>query len=119
MEEKDMSRAPLPRPAKAWRGFLMGTRVSSVLVFFPMLASFVNGIRPTDRVRAALLLDEPIVLAAVVIISFFASADSFRSIIEGYKRRSGLPWRPSLVFATGALDILMALHWLLAGRPLP
>jgi hypothetical protein len=119
MEENGKFQTAHPRPAPAWRGFLTGTRIAAALVFFPMLALFLNLIRPADKIWAALKIDGPIVLAAVVIVSFFATADSFRSIIEGYKRRSGLPWRPSLVFAAGALNIIMALHWLLAGTPLP
>lgn len=119
MEEKDRFQAAQPRPVPAWRGFLTGARVAAVLVFFPMLSLFLNLIRPADRIRAALMMDGHIVPAAVIIVSFIAAADSLRSIIQGYKRRSGLPWRPSLVFAAGSLNILMALHWLLPGTSLP
>lgn len=119
MGEKERIQPARSRPAPAWRGFLTGMRVAAVLVFFPMLTFFLNLIPSGGMIRTALTMGGQTVLAAVVVVSFVATADSCRLIIEGYKRRSGVPWRPSLVFAAASLNILMALHWLLAGASLP
>jgi len=65
-------------------------------------------------VREALKGQGRAVLAVIVIISLIASVDSFLSIVVSYRRLSGFSWGPSLLFAAGSLNIVMACHWLLS-----
>jgi hypothetical protein len=119
MEEKEQTQGAESMLGSGWRSFLSGARVSAVLLFFPLLALFLNLIRPGTAIRTVLMMHGQPVLAAVIIASLFAAGDSFRAIIKGYKRLSGVPWRPSLVFAAAALNIVMACHWLLSPPAIP
>ncbi len=56
----------------------------------------------------------PLTLVTVSLITSMALAVwSFIGIVKGYRRRSGLPWVASIVFAAAAIAAIFALHALL------
>ncbi|HOW85516.1 MAG TPA: hypothetical protein P5119_07240 [Candidatus Aminicenantes bacterium] len=57
----------------------------------------------------------PVLAAASLALSTGLAGWSFRGIVRGYRRPSGLPWPASIVFAASAAAAVLALHALLAG----
>lgn len=56
----------------------------------------------------------PLTLVIVsLIISLALAVWSFIGIVKGYRRRSGIPWVASLIFAAAAIAAVFALHALL------
>ncbi|MGZ5496823.1 MAG: hypothetical protein ACXW2H_08735 [Candidatus Aminicenantales bacterium] len=56
----------------------------------------------------------PLTLVIVsLIISLALAVWSFIGIVKGYRRRSGLPWVASIVFAAAAIATIFALNALL------
>lgn len=56
----------------------------------------------------------PLTLGIVsLLISLALAAWSFSGIVKGYRRRTGIPWVASIVFAAAAIAAIFALHALL------
>lgn len=55
----------------------------------------------------------PILVTISLIVSLAVSARSFSLIVRGYRRRTGIPWVASIVFAAAAIAAIFALHALL------
>ncbi|MGZ8878686.1 MAG: hypothetical protein ACXW2O_11210 [Candidatus Aminicenantales bacterium] len=56
----------------------------------------------------------PLTLVIVsLLIALALAVWSFIGIVKGYRRRSGLPWVASIVFAAAAIATIFALHALL------
>ena len=49
-----------------------------------------------------------------LILSVALAAWSFSGIVKGYRRRSGIPWLASIVFAAAATAAVFAFHALLS-----
>jgi hypothetical protein len=102
--------------ASACRSLATVARLATAFLFLPLFILYLKIIDPGPIVREALKVQGRAVFVVVIIVSFVAAVDSFLSIVASYRRLSGFPWGPSLLFAAGSLNIIMALHWLL---PLP
>jgi hypothetical protein len=48
-----------------------------------------------------------------LVISMAVAAWSFIGIVKGYRRRAGIPWAASIVFAAAAIAAIFTLHALL------
>jgi uncharacterized membrane protein len=58
----------------------------------------------------------PVTLTLVIvslIISLALAVWSFSGIVKGYRKRAGIPWVASLIFAAAAIAAVFALHALL------
>lgn len=103
----------------ACRGFVKAARVATALLFFPLLILFLKMIHLGALITGALRTLGQTAFIVVIIISLIAAVDSFLSIVAGYRRLTGFPWGPSLLFAAGAMNIIMACHWLLSAPLFP
>jgi hypothetical protein len=56
----------------------------------------------------------PTLATVLLALSVALAAWSFAGIVKGYRRRAGIPWLASIVFAAAATAAVFALHTLLS-----
>ena len=93
---------------------LAAARWLTVLVFIPFTVFFAGWLAPPAGLVEAAAPCGTIFLAAVLAVSLATVATSFRAILAGYRHGAGFPLGPSLLFASGALNIIMACRCLIA-----
>ena len=84
------------------------------LLFFPLIGLFSGWIVAGTGLRQIASDHGGHFLIIVLVVSLTAVVDSFLSIVRRYGRNSGFPWGPSLLFAAGSLNVIMACRWLLS-----
>ncbi|MGD1009945.1 MAG: hypothetical protein ABR951_07340 [Candidatus Aminicenantales bacterium] len=103
----------------AFRSLAKVARIATALLFLPLLLLFLKMADPGPMVWEALKGRGRTVFVMIVIVSLVASVDSFLSIVASYRGLSGFRLGPSLLFAAGSLNIVMACHWFLSPPLVP
>jgi hypothetical protein len=101
-------------PAPAWPAIKAAAGWSTPILFFPLIGLFSGWIAPGSGLREVAADHGLVFLIIVLVVSLVAVVDSFLSIVRRYGQNSGFPWGPSLMFAAGSLNVIMACRWLLS-----